>query len=247
MVPARALLDTEVRYVTADGEPVVTTVVRADLTRVVWGRPVRRVRSGRGQRHYSGLFWSATNSAHVGYESRLELDRLWLADFDSGVWRLAAQPLWFCGQDGPVTRRHVPDLLLHRRDGSFHVVDVKPAKFVDQPDVAAVLAWTGKLCAALGWGYEVWSGADPTRLANIRWIGRARRPGLLCIRAVDAAVEAWRPGVSVGELAGLVDHCTASDGAGSAAVLAALWTGELCTDLSRPLDVCSVVDRREAA
>lgn len=33
----------------------------------------------------SGYFWSATMSAHVVYESRLELARLLLADFDRHV------------------------------------------------------------------------------------------------------------------------------------------------------------------
>jgi hypothetical protein len=34
-----------------------------------------------GQKHYSGVFWSATERDHVIYESRLELARLLFADF----------------------------------------------------------------------------------------------------------------------------------------------------------------------
>ncbi len=44
------------------------------------------------------------------------------------------------------------------------VVDVKPAKFVRLPDVAAVLKWTEVLCASRGWSYEVWTGAEQVRL-----------------------------------------------------------------------------------
>lgn len=59
--------------------------------------PVRRIRSRHQQRDCPGLFWSATTGGHVPYESRLELDRLWLADFDPDVSRIAAQPMWIVG------------------------------------------------------------------------------------------------------------------------------------------------------
>ncbi len=44
--------------------------------------PWRTTRSARGQVHYPGWYWSATTGSHVIYESRLELARLLLADFD---------------------------------------------------------------------------------------------------------------------------------------------------------------------
>ena len=132
------LLGVEVRYVLGDGEQVVTAVCDVDLHRVVRGLPVRRAAAHAGQRHYAGLFWSATTGGHVAYESRLELDRLWLADFDRQVLAMAAQPLWLCGQDGSVVRRHAPDLLLADEGGGFTVVDVKPARLASRPEVAAV-------------------------------------------------------------------------------------------------------------
>ena len=92
-------LDTEVHYVDADGEVVMTSLRQLDLKRVSTALPVRRLKSHARQRHYSGLFWSATTGAHVPYESRLELDRLWLADFDPDVHWIAAQPMWFTGSD----------------------------------------------------------------------------------------------------------------------------------------------------
>lgn len=38
--------------------------------------PWRTFRWHKGQRHYSGTYWSATEHGHVIYESRLELARL---------------------------------------------------------------------------------------------------------------------------------------------------------------------------
>jgi hypothetical protein len=56
--------------------------------------PWRRFRSRQGQSHLSGRRWSATTGGHVLYESRLELARLLLADFDPDVVAIWAQP---CG------------------------------------------------------------------------------------------------------------------------------------------------------
>lgn len=86
----------------------------------------------------------------VGYESLLERDRLWLADFDPTVLGIASQPLWMSGRDGGVLRRHVPDFLL-KTDTGFVVVDVKPEKMLADPGVTAALGWAGRVCAARGW------------------------------------------------------------------------------------------------
>ena len=64
---------------------------------VVRAGPWRMTRSARGQAHYPGYYWSATSGGHVIYESRLELARLLLADFDPGVTAIAAQP-FCCGR-----------------------------------------------------------------------------------------------------------------------------------------------------
>src|ERR1700733_15815764 len=50
--------------------------------------PWRTFRWYKGQRHYSGMYWSATMRDHVIYESRLELSRLISADFDRAVHRI---------------------------------------------------------------------------------------------------------------------------------------------------------------
>lgn len=53
---------------------------------------VREFRWYRGRRIYSGWYWSATTGGLVAYESRLELARIILADFDPEVVRIAARP-----------------------------------------------------------------------------------------------------------------------------------------------------------
>jgi hypothetical protein len=77
-----------------------------------------------GRRHYPGWYWCATGQRLVVYESRLELARIMLADFDPAVTAVAAQPFRLTGRDGSRVRRHVPDVLLAGADGGVTVVDV---------------------------------------------------------------------------------------------------------------------------
>lgn len=57
-------------------------------------RPVRDFPSYKGQRHYSGRWWTATTGTLVGYESWLERDTLVMLDFDADVVGIASQPFW---------------------------------------------------------------------------------------------------------------------------------------------------------
>jgi hypothetical protein len=108
------------------------------------GRPWRVFRWRQGQAHCSGWYWSATTGGHVVYESRLELARLLLADFDPRVTSIAAQPFLVTAPSGGRVRRHVPDFLLACRDGGVCVVNVKPADQLAVPRVADALAWAGR-------------------------------------------------------------------------------------------------------
>jgi hypothetical protein len=78
--------------------------------------------SYQGRLHYPGWYWSLSMSRLLAYESRLELARIMLADFDPSVAGIAAQPFLLAGADGTRDRRHVPDLLLVSADGVVTVV-----------------------------------------------------------------------------------------------------------------------------
>lgn len=103
--------------------------------------PWRTFRWYRGQKHYSGTYWAATESAHVIYESRLELSRLLYADFDFAVRRIVPQPFLLKAMVDDRERRHVPDLLLIDAQGPI-VVDVKPLAQLDDPRVRFSLGWS---------------------------------------------------------------------------------------------------------
>ncbi|MEU5853573.1 hypothetical protein [Saccharopolyspora shandongensis] len=96
-----------VRYRGGDGGFVDTSLDRLPVDEVLAGLPVREFRAYRGRRHYSGWYWSATTGGHVVYESRLELARILLADKDSSVVAIAAQPFLVEEFDGEQKRRAV--------------------------------------------------------------------------------------------------------------------------------------------
>jgi hypothetical protein len=205
--------------------------------------PWRAVRSVHGQEHHSGSYASATTGGHVVYESRLELARLLLADFDPGVAGIFAQPCRLRARVGDRIRRHVPDFLLVMRSGSVRVVNVKPAHRVSDPEVAQALAWPRVLVERHGWEYEVWSGVDPVVLANVRFLAAYRRPGVVPEEDVERA---WGS-VLDGEQLSSAERRLAGGGpphVARPAVMALLWSGRLTTDLSRPIEGDSLLGRR---
>ncbi|MEU0877498.1 TnsA-like heteromeric transposase endonuclease subunit [Lentzea sp. NPDC005914] len=149
----------------------------ADLESMVSASPWRTFRWRRGQRHYSGTFWSATADNHVIYESRLELARLLFADFDLSVYRISAQPFLLRAEVDGAIRKHIPDYLLLTGTGTV-VVDVKPRHRVHRPDTAFTFAWTRQMVESRGWRYEVWSEPPPDELENVRFLAGYRRSWL---------------------------------------------------------------------
>lgn len=240
MQPRRADAGTELRFRTEAGVEVVTTLEDANALAIMAGSPVREFSWHRSQRNYPGWLWTATTETLVGYESLLERDRVLLADFDVSMTGIASQPFWLCGMDGLSVRRHAPDYLLMRSDGSVVVVDVKPAVLCSEPEVAAVLEWTGRVCAGRGWRYEVFHGGDPLVMANLRFLTMGRRSRFLEPDAV-AALEGVRPaGVTLAEAESRVlpnfDPLDVR-----AAALSLLWRQVWLTDLTVPLSSRSVI------
>ncbi|MFF0458424.1 TnsA-like heteromeric transposase endonuclease subunit [Nocardia africana] len=229
-----------VRYRESSGRFVDTVLIRLPVADVLSGLPVREFRAWRGRRHYSGWYWSATTRAHVVYESRLELARILVADHDPAVVGIAAQPFLLEGDDGGAVRRHVPDLLLARADGSLVVVDVKAAARLDDPKVVAQFGWTRRVCDRHGFEFEVWSGADAVVLANLRFLAGYRREGTVAAEAVEAVLGAVTAPVRIGDLERSLSKLLPPWSI-RPAVLHLLWRSVLRADLSRPLDGDAVV------
>jgi hypothetical protein len=77
-----------------DGAEHRVPLAQARAVPLEQGLPVRRFTSRKGQRHVSGLRWSATTSGHAGFESWLAHDHLLPLDFDPSVLGIVSQPFW---------------------------------------------------------------------------------------------------------------------------------------------------------
>jgi hypothetical protein len=194
--------------------------------------PWRVFRWYRGQRHYSGHYWSSTQSQHVTYESRLELSRLILADFDPSVCGIVSQPFLLALQTDRV-RRHVPDYLLITSRAPI-VVDVKPARYVYHPKIAPTLHWTREIVESRGWEYRVDTEPPRVYVENVRFLAGYRRSWLIPEEPLARLRSAELDGKTLGEafmcLPDLPEPYVRS------AVLHLLWTGRRVTDLKQPLD-----------
>lgn len=180
----------------------------------------------------------------MAYESRLELARIMLADFDPLVTAIAAQPFRLAGPDGAGTRRHVPDILLSDAVGGVTVVDVKAPGKRDDPEVRAVMEWTRAVAGLRGWAFEEWYGAAPVLLANVTFLAGYRRTSVIDLRLIPAVLPAAGGGAAIAAVERLADAPAILV---RPAVLHLLWSGELVTDLDRPLGSLSVVRPRDEA
>ncbi|MFD8706258.1 TnsA-like heteromeric transposase endonuclease subunit [Kitasatospora sp. NPDC059648] len=200
--------------------------------------PWRTFRWYRGQRHYSGTYWSATVRDHVIYESRLELARLLFADFDPSVRSIVAQPFLLKAEVDGAVRKHIPDYLLVTDEGPL-VVDVKPLHRLSKPEVAFTFGWTREAVEIRGWKYEVWSEPPSVELENVRFLSGYRRDWLFDRGLVDGLRGAELDGVSLRRAAvSLPGH---PEEQVRSAIYHLLWTGELTVDLDRPLSPVHVL------
>ncbi len=228
---------TTIQWLTADGAEERLPLTEAWSGRFEDGLPVRRFRARKGQRHLSGLWWSATMGRHVGFESWLERDHAMLLDFDPAVVAIASQPFWLSwrGEAGTAVS-HCPDFFVRRADGSAVVIDCRPVERRPEKDVAKFDA-TAAICGELGWGYGLVGATEPVLTANVRWLAGYRH----LRHAVGEVAVALREVFA--EAAPLVDG--ASMAGDPIAVLPTLfhllWCGELVCDLSVPLHAGTVV------
>ncbi|WP_297725529.1 TnsA-like heteromeric transposase endonuclease subunit [Mycobacterium sp.] len=181
-----------------DGEIVRVPVQQLSTALMADTKPLRTFRWYKGQPHYSGTYWSSTEAAHVIYESRLELSRLLLADFDAAVTRIFAQPLMIRAKVDGRRLRHTPDYLLIA-GAEFRFVAVKPQGRLEDPKVIATFAWVREVIESNGWSFEVASEPPQPYFDNVRFLpvtaGNLQFPTRRWRRCVHAASTARASGM----------------------------------------------------
>jgi hypothetical protein len=200
--------------------------------------PVRGFASFRGQRNWPGWWWFSRSGEHVGYESWVERDVLMALDAGPGVEAVASQPMWlhWVSESGKV-RRHAPDTLVRRADGTGVLVDVRPDHLVRAAD-SAVFAATAVMAGQAGWAYDRLGELPAVRAANLRWLAGyrhrryARAAVMAALEEVFAEAGPLRDGAAqVGDPVAVLP-----------VLFAMLWRGRLAAGLgSRVLDPATVV------
>lgn len=197
--------------------------------------PRRKFRWHRGQRHYPGRYWSATTEGFVGYESRLELAALLLEDFDQRVVRIASQPFELIADRDGVQRSYVPDYMLENRNQRFTVIEVKPRRRLEDPEIAGALEWAGEIIQSRGWEYRIVTEPDAALLSNIRFLAGYRRAWPFPCGAVEAAAACAAEARTLGEAFRSAGAALDDLPSGRAVVLHLLWRHSIHCDLTSVL------------
>lgn len=172
------MCDATVSYVDQAGTRHVCSLLEVGIADLEIAAPHRRFHAYRGQKHFPGLWWTATTRSHIGYESWLE--RYWLTelDHDPEVVHIASQPFVLTWPS--LNRRgfteHIPDYLAHTVEGRTVIVDCHRAeRIIDE--AAEKFAATLTACRMLGWSYLLLvEPVDIARYVNLRWLAGYRHP-----------------------------------------------------------------------
>ena len=92
---------------------------------------------------------------------------------------------------------------------------------------------------ARGWRYEIWSGDDPIRLRNLRFLAAGRRTEWVDKDALVKVAAAGAPGMTLAQIEESVGGVRAKV---RVALQSRLWFGHWTTDMSRPLSPQSVIE-----
>jgi hypothetical protein len=232
----------EVQYKRPDGAKAKALWTDVDASKFVDGMPWRTFPWYLGQRNYAGTYWCATERRLVNYESRLELSRLVMKDFDPTVRRIASQPFRLLAHIDGARLTRVPDFLAITDAGPL-VVDVKRAEELRKPEVEGLLALTRKVVENRGWRYEIATEPPDVVYANIQFLAGYRRDWLFradVLAEVRGALDRSAPA--------FLRIILADAGLPKATALPALmhlmWRGECTGDLTRTLTGATAVSSR---
>lgn len=230
-----------VSYRPAAGQEAVAPFADLPLAALLHAAPWRTFIWFKGQKHYSGEYWSATEHDHVIYESLHELSFLLLADFDQSVDRIVAQPFQLEFPTRPKPTQHIPDFLLSTSGGAI-VVDVTWPERLNDPKLANRLALTREVVDRRGWIYAVVTEYPPDFLANVRFLAGFRRDWLVNQEALAVLRSEGESlvGMSLGEVALNVRPLPTA--LIRSALFHLMWRQELVVDLAMPLDPSTIIE-----
>lgn len=110
--------------------------------------PVRSVTNRYGGSHIIGQFPSLKVGSMVRFESRLEMDCLYLLDYDPLVVSFETQPLAIAYRDDKRARQYIPDVLVRFHNAAAPLLlECKPADQIETPENQRKFAAARTWCA----------------------------------------------------------------------------------------------------
>jgi hypothetical protein len=191
--------------------------------------PIRQPPSFRGQWSKPGRYWFEKTRRHIVYESGLERLTLTLLDFDPLVSGVAGQPFAFHMTEP--RRRYTPDFFVQLSSGGSRVVEVKAARYLNEPKVREVTEWASRACASVGWDYVIAEEPEPAYLANVTWLAGFRRQPGDPLGLSEQTRRACRTPKTVAEVEREIGNSIFV----RPLLFHMLWTHEITADLNHPL------------
>ena len=236
-MPVPVSADFDVSFMDSDGGRRCEPLSSCWMVLFERALPVRAFSSYKGKKSFSGLWWSATTSEHVGYESWLERDQVMALDFDPNVVGLSSQPFRLSWRRDGEDCSHTPDYFVRLRDGTGVVIDVRHDDRINSKDAEAFVA-TGRACQSVGWEFRPVEAMKAMRASNLRWLAGYRHPRCVDAGRASSLRQAFRDPLPLLEGAKRVGDPIAV----LPVLYHLLWTHVLVADLdSAPLSGSSVV------
>lgn len=130
--------------------------------------PIRMVAHHGG--NVIGRFPSLKSKRMISFESRIELDALYVLDYERDVERIVEQPLKIAYRCNGGTLHYTPDFHV-LWSGRNILIECKPEKFLDQEENRRKFAAASRWCAERSWEFCVMTDRElraGPRLANIK-------------------------------------------------------------------------------
>lgn len=225
-----------------DGRSTYTRELEAvQVSDLVHAHPMRDFSRRRGQSNKPVAVHTETTGDLVPCESRLERQLVLLADFDTRVTHIAAQPFTVEVPTGGAFSRHTPDFVVLGRGRVPLAIDVKTPHAAAEPATVERHEEVRTVLSQAGVAHVVWTGVPAVLTNNLALFSKSRvsddvvanyAPGLLA-----AAVRATPVADVVASLAP-----TGQDPAIALVVVRRLiWLHRLLVDLSQPYTPRSLV------
>jgi hypothetical protein len=196
------------------------------------GLKKRRVKHGGS--NFIGSFPSMKKRRMVAYESLLELDLIYLLDFDREVVDFEEQPLMIPFTSSGEPRTFTPDFLVSTRQG-YRLVEVKPIQYLNAPRNQIRFEAATRFCNTRGWAFMLLSEKEIRsgyRLANIKLLTMFNRypPSGPLRTEIERALRADISSVTIGGLVASLEDFRRGD------VITELYRMAFHHEVTIPLD-----------